>query len=64
MDVIKAVGNFRTNQFRRENFAAEESKTERAGGRIFKLKGSPKEFGDMILVYDAERNIFGVHSGN
>ncbi len=45
-----------------EDCAKEESRIEKAGGRIVQSKQSLGEFGFMVLANDTEGNIFGVHS--
>ncbi len=48
--------------FRSEDCAIEEGKIPTAGGKIFKSKESLGEYGFMIMAYDTEGNMFGVHS--
>lgn len=62
MDGFKAGGNSTIVYFGSDDCATEESKIKEAGGKIFKSKQSIDEFGFMVLAYDTEGNMFGVHS--
>lgn len=62
MEGAKAGGNSTLVYFGSEDCAVEEAKVLEAGGKIFKPKQSLGEYGAMILAYDTEGNMFGVHS--
>lgn len=62
MEGFKAGGNSTIVYFSSEDCAKEESRIQEAGGKIFKSKQSLGEYGFMVLAYDTEGNIFGVHS--
>jgi predicted enzyme related to lactoylglutathione lyase len=62
MKGFEAGGNSTIVYFRSDDCAIEEGKIKEAGGRVFKSKQSLGEYGYMILAYDTEGNMFGVHS--
>lgn len=62
MDGIKAGGNSTIVYFGSADCNVEERRIEDAGGKIFKPKQSIGEYGFMVLGYDTEGNMFGVHS--
>jgi len=62
MEGFKAGGNSTVVYFGSEDCAIEEKKVVEAGGKIFVPKRSLGEFGFMVLAYDTEGNMFGVHS--
>ena len=62
MEGFKAGGNSTIVYFRSEDAAVEEGKIECAGGKIFKSKHSIGEYGFIVLAYDTEGNMFGIHS--
>ncbi len=64
MEGFKAGGNSVIIYFSSEDCAIEESKVVQAGGKIFKSKQSIGEYGEMVLAFDTEGNMFGVHSQN
>jgi len=47
-----------------EDCAIEESRVEKAGGRIFKKKYSIGQYGFISLVYDTEGTMIGLYSMN
>lgn len=55
-------GNSIIIYFASENCAIEESRVEKAGGKIEKSKFSIGQYGFITLCYDTEGNMFGVHS--
>lgn len=62
MEGVKAGGNSSLVYFGSKDCSIEEGRIEAAGGRIFKSKQSLGEFGFMVLAYDTEGNMFGIHS--
>ncbi|MCK7590498.1 VOC family protein [Subsaxibacter sp. CAU 1640] len=48
--------------FSSEDCANEESRIEKAGGKIFKSKFPIGDYGFIVLAYDTEGTMFGVHS--
>ncbi|MEZ4792317.1 MAG: VOC family protein [Gelidibacter sp.] len=48
--------------FSSEDCANEERRIEKAGGKLFKSKMSIGEYGFILLAYDTEGIMFGVHS--
>lgn len=62
MDGFKAGGNSTLIYFNSTDCKIEEGKIKGAGGKIFKPKESIGEFGFIVLAYDSEGNMFGVHS--
>ena len=48
--------------FRSDDCANEESRIEKAGGKVFRSKQSLEEYGFMVLAQDTEGNMFGIHS--
>ena len=64
MDGFKAGGNSTLVYFSCEDCATEQSRTEAAGGKIFKEKFSIGPYGFISLVTDTEGNMIGLHSMN
>ena len=64
MKGFEAGGNSTIVYFRSKDCSIEESKIEEAGGKVFKAKQSLGEYGFMMLAFDTEGNMFGVHSQN
>ncbi|MCX2681566.1 VOC family protein [Galbibacter sp. EGI 63066] len=62
MDGVKAGGNSTLVYFGSEDCSVEESRIEKAGGKVLQTKQSLGEYGFMILANDTEGNMFGVHS--
>jgi predicted enzyme related to lactoylglutathione lyase len=62
MDGFKAGGNSTLVYFSCDDCAAEESRVEPSGGRVFKTKFSIGPYGFIALAYDTEGNMFGLHS--
>ncbi len=62
MNGFKAGGGSTIVYFRSEDCSIEEARIESAGGKIFKPRESIGEYGFMVLAYDTEGNMFGVHS--
>ncbi|MDX1754414.1 hypothetical protein SAMN06296241_1848 [Salinimicrobium sediminis] len=62
MPGVGAGGNSTIIYFRSEDCAVEEKRIPDAGGKIFKPKMSIGEYGFIVLAYDTEGNMFGVHS--
>ncbi|MEO9021374.1 MAG: VOC family protein [Ginsengibacter sp.] len=62
MGGFKPGANSTVVYFGSEDCSIEENRIKGAGGKIFKSKESLGEFGFMILAYDTEGNMFGVHS--
>ncbi|QFZ54374.1 VOC family protein [Oceanihabitans sp. IOP_32] len=62
MKGFEAGGNSTIVYFRSEDCAIEEGRIKNAGGKVFKSKQSLGEHGFMVLAYDTEGNMFGVHS--
>ncbi|MCC8358718.1 VOC family protein [Salinimicrobium sediminilitoris] len=62
MTGVGAGGNSTIIYFRSEDCAVEEKRISNAGGKIFKPKMSIGEYGFIVLAYDTEGNMFGVHS--
>lgn len=62
MKGIEAGGGSTVVYFGSENCADEESRIEKAGGKILQSKQSLGEYGFMVLANDTEGNMFGVHS--
>lgn len=55
-------GNSTLVYFGSTNCALEESRIVKSGGRIQKPKTSIGQYGYIVLAYDTEGNMFGVHS--
>lgn len=55
-------GNSTLVYFGSANCALEESRVVKAGGRIQKPKTSIGQYGYIVLAYDTEGNMFGIHS--
>lgn len=64
MDGFKAGGNSTLVYFSCDDCAAEESRVEPNGGKVFKTKFSIGQYGFISLAYDTEGNMFGLHSMN
>ena len=62
MKGMKAGGNSTIVYFVSEDCSIEEARVEGAGGSIYKSKESLGEYGFMVLAFDTEGNIFGIHS--
>ncbi len=62
MPGMEAGGNSTIVYFSCEDCAVEESRVAAAGGEVFKSKFSIGEYGFISLVFDTERNMFGLHS--
>lgn len=62
MESLKSGGNSTIVYFGSDDCAVEESQIDEAGGEIVKSKTSLGKFGFMVLAYDTEGNMFGVHS--
>ena len=62
MEGLKAGGKSTVIYFGSEDCSTEESRVERAGGKIFRSKMSIGEFGFISLFYDTEGNMVGLHS--
>lgn len=62
MEGFEAGGSGTIIYFRSDDCAIEESRIEKAGGKILQSKQSLGEYGFMVLANDTEGNMFGVHS--
>lgn len=62
MNGMSVGGNSRIVYFSCDDCANEESRVERAGGRVQRPKTSIGEYGHIALAFDTEGNIFGLHS--
>lgn len=62
MKGVKAGGNSTIVYFASDDCSIEEARVEAAGGRILKSKESLGEYGFMVLAFDTEGNVFGIHS--
>jgi len=62
MEGVKAGGNSSVVYFNSQDCTTEESRIEKAGGKIFKPKMSIGEFGFISLFFDTEGNMVGLHS--
>ncbi|MFA5555398.1 MAG: VOC family protein [Dysgonamonadaceae bacterium] len=62
MEGFKPGGNSTVVYFGSDDCAIEESRIEAAGGKVVQSKESIDEFGFIVLAYDTEGNMFGVHS--
>lgn len=62
MQGFKSGGNSTLVYFASEDCSIEESRVERAGGKIIQTKQSLGEHGFMVLAQDPEGNMFGIHS--
>jgi uncharacterized protein len=61
---MKPNGNNTVVYFETEDCLAEESKIEKAGGKILQPKTSIGEFGFISIFIDSEGNTIGLHSRN
>nr|BAJ06904.1 glyoxalase/bleomycin resistance protein/dioxygenase [uncultured bacterium] len=62
MEGFSSGGNSTLVYFACGDCAVEESRVEKAGGRIHQSKTSIGEYGFISLAIDSEGNIFGLHS--
>ncbi|MCM4156318.1 VOC family protein [Gramella sp. AN32] len=62
MEGVKSGGNSSLVYFNSEDCTTEESRVEKAGGKIFKPKMSIGKFGFISLFIDTEGNMVGFHS--
>ena len=62
MEGVKAGGNSTIVYFSCNDCATEEGRVETAGGRVFKTKFSIGQYGFIVLAFDTEGNMFGLHS--
>lgn len=62
MEGVKSGGNSTIIYFSCEDCATEEGRVETAGGRVFKSKFSIGQYGFIVLAFDTEGNMFGLHS--
>ena len=62
MDGVASGGAGTLVYFGCEDCASEESRAEKAGGRIKQKKMSIGEYGFISLVFDTEGNMLGLHS--
>ena len=62
MEGFPSGGNSTLVYFSCEDCAVEESRVEKAGGRIQRKKMSIGEYGFISLVFDTEGNMIGLHS--
>lgn len=62
MEGVPTGGNSTIVYFSSEDCAVEEARVVPAGGKIHKPKMSIGEHGFMVLAYDVDGNLFGMHS--
>lgn len=62
MEGFKAGGNSTIVYFQCDDCAVEESRIEKAGGKLIQAKQSIGEHGFISLAQDTEGNMFGLHS--
>lgn len=62
MEGFSSGGNSTLVYFACEDCAVEESRVEKAGGRIQQSKMAIGEYGFISLAIDTESNMFGLHS--
>jgi len=62
MEGFAAGGNSTLVYFGSEDCSIEESRIEKAGGKVFKTKFSIGEYVFIALATDTEGNMFGLHS--
>lgn len=62
MEGVSPGGSGSIIYFSSEDCAVEEKRIAAAGGRIRRPKTSIGEYGNIVLAFDAEGNLFGVHS--
>lgn len=59
---VKSGGNSVIVYFSSEDCAAEGARVAAAGGRLHREKTSIGEYGFIVLAFDSEGNMFGIHS--
>ena len=62
MKGFEAGGNGTLVYLRSDDCSIEEGRILKNGGKIVQSKQSLGEFGFMVLAYDTEGNMFGIHS--
>lgn len=62
MPGVPSGGNSSIVYFSCEDCAVEEAKVTQSGGRIHKTKFSIGEYGFIVLAFDTEGNMIGLHS--
>lgn len=62
MEGVPSGGNSTIVYFSSADCSVEEARIEKAGGKIHKSKMSIGEYGFMVLAFDVEGNMFGIHS--
>lgn len=62
MPDFPAGGNSTIIYFASEDCAIEESRIEAAGGKVQQSKMAIGEYGFIVMAYDTEGNMFGLHS--
>ena len=62
MKGFEAGGNGTLVYLRSDDCSIEEGRILKSGGKIVQSKQSLGEFGFMVLAYDTEGNMFGIHS--
>ena len=62
MEGFKAGGNSTLVYFSSEDCSIEEGRVKEAGGKIFQSKQSIGDYGFIVLAFDTEGNMFGIHS--
>ncbi len=62
VDGMEAGGNSTMVYFHCDDCAVEESRVEKAGGKVSRSKQSIGVYGFVSLVYDTEGNMIGLHS--
>lgn len=62
MEGLEAGGSSTLIYFGSSDCSIEEAKINGAGGKVFKSKQSIGEYGFIVLAYDTEGNMFGIHS--
>jgi uncharacterized protein len=62
MQGVSSGGNSTIVYFRCDDCAAAGKRAVAAGGRIMKDKFSIGEYGFIVLAFDTESNLFGLHS--
>lgn len=64
MQGAEAGGSSTIVYFSSDDCSTEESRIAAAGGEVFRSKFSIGEYGYIVLAYDTEGNMFGLHSMN